>query len=44
MRGEHVDALCDELSCLPVLAACNAEKDLLDLLALAHTPQPDVNR
>jgi hypothetical protein len=46
MRGEHVDALCDELSRLPaaiaapIPAACNAKEDLLDLLALART-QPD---
>jgi transposase len=43
MRGEHVDALLDELSCLPtgiaapILAAWNAKEDLLDLLALART-------
>jgi transposase len=46
MRGEHVDALCDELSRLPaaiaapILAAWNAKEDLLDLLALART-HPD---
>jgi transposase len=46
MRGEHVDALCDELPRLPaaiaapILAAWNAKEDLLDLLALART-QPD---
>jgi len=43
MRGEHVDALLDELSRLPaaiatpILAAWNAKEDLLDLLALART-------
>jgi transposase len=46
MRGEHVDALLDELSALPgkiatpILAAWNAKEDLLDLLALART-NPD---
>lgn len=46
MRGEHVDALVDELSALPaaiaipILAAWNAKEDLLDLLALART-HPD---
>jgi transposase len=46
MRGEHVDALLDELSALPaaiatpILAAWNAKEDLLDLLALART-HPD---
>jgi transposase len=43
MRGEHVDALLDELSALPaaiatpIQAAWNAKEDLLDLLALART-------
>jgi HPt (histidine-containing phosphotransfer) domain-containing protein len=43
MRGEHVDALLDELSArpaaiaTPILAAWNAKEDLLDLLALART-------
>lgn len=46
MRGEHVDALLDELSTLPaaiatpIMAAWNAKEDLLDLLALART-NPD---
>ena len=46
MRGEHVDALCDELSRLPaaiatpILTAWSAKEDLLDLLALART-HPD---
>ena len=46
MRGEHVDALCDELTSLPakigvpILTAWNAKEDLLDLLALART-HPD---
>jgi transposase len=46
MRGEHVDALVDEISALPaaiaipILAAWNAKEDLLDLLALART-NPD---
>ncbi|MEV7238985.1 transposase [Streptomyces sp. NPDC051020] len=43
MRGEHVDALLDELSNLPkaigepITAAWNAKEDLLDLLATART-------
>jgi transposase len=43
MRGEHVDALLDELACLPkaigepIITAWNAKEDLLDLLALART-------
>ncbi|MET9474062.1 transposase [Streptomyces sp. NPDC002922] len=49
MRGEHVDALLDELSNLsnlsrvigaPITVAWNAEEDLLDLLATART-RPD---
>jgi transposase len=46
MRGEHVDALLDELACLPapigapITAAWHAKEDLLDLLATART-QPD---
>nr|WP_243420620.1 transposase [Micromonospora globispora] len=46
MRGEHVDALLDELSNLPkaigepITAAWNAKEDLLDLLATART-RPD---
>jgi transposase len=46
MRGEHVDALLDELSNLPaaiatpITAAWHAKEDLLDLLALART-HPD---
>jgi transposase len=46
MRGEHVDALLDELACLPapigapITAAWHATEDLLDLLATART-QPD---
>jgi len=46
MRGEHVDALLDELSNLPeaiaepITAAWHAKEDLLDLLALART-QPN---
>jgi transposase len=46
MRGEHVDALVDDLSALPeaisapILAAWNAKEDLLDVLALART-HPD---
>jgi transposase len=49
MRGEHVDALLDELSVLPaaiatpILSAWNAKEDLLDLLALART-NPDRER
>lgn len=43
MRGEHVDALLDDLACLPeaiaapITAAWHAKEDLLDLLALART-------
>jgi transposase len=43
MRGEHVDALLDELSNLPeaiaapITSAWHAKEDLLDLLALART-------
>jgi transposase len=43
MRGEHVDALLDELSNLPtaigepITTAWNAKEDLLDLLATART-------
>ncbi|MGC5008931.1 hypothetical protein [Streptomyces sp. DT203] len=43
MRGEHVDALLDELSNLPrvigapITVAWNAKEDLLDLLATART-------
>lgn len=43
MRGEHVDALVDELGALPagiatpILSAWNAKEDLMDLLALART-------
>jgi Transposase len=43
MRGEHVDALLDQLSNLPkaiaepITTAWNAKEDLLDLLALART-------
>ncbi|MFE7245655.1 ISL3 family transposase [Streptomyces sp. NPDC057580] len=46
MRGEHVDALLDELSNLPrvigapITVAWNAKEDLLDLLATART-RPD---
>jgi transposase len=46
MRAEHVDALLDELACLPaaigvpITAAWNAKEDLLDLLATART-HPD---
>lgn len=46
MRGEHVDALLDDLSNLPepiaaqITTAWHAKEDLLDLLALART-QPD---
>ncbi|MFD8001347.1 transposase [Streptomyces mirabilis] len=46
MRGEHVDALLDELSKLPrvigapITVAWNAKEDLLDLLATART-RPD---
>ncbi|WP_207914084.1 transposase [Micromonospora sp. KC213] len=46
VRGEHVDALVDDLSALPtpisapILAAWNAKEDLLDLLATART-HPD---
>ncbi len=46
MRGEHVDALLDDLSNLPeaiatpITSAWHAKEDLLDLLALART-QPD---
>jgi transposase len=49
MRGEHVDALVDDLSALPeaisrpILAAWNAKEDLLDLLATART-HPDRER
>ena len=43
MRGEHVDALLDELSNLPepiaapITTAWHAKEDLLDVLALART-------
>ncbi|MGW1409809.1 hypothetical protein [Streptomyces sp. NPDC002403] len=46
MRGEHVDALLDELSNLPtvigvsITVAWNAKEDLLDLLATADEPTP----
>jgi transposase len=46
MRGEHVDALLDDLSnqpepiAAPITTAWHAKEDLLDLLALART-QPD---
>ena len=46
MRGEHADALLDELVCLPapigapITAAWHAKEDLLDLLATPRT-QPD---
>src|SRR2546430_10779966 len=46
MRGEHVDALLDDLSnqpepiATPITTAWHAKEDLLDLLALART-QPD---
>ncbi|MFF8023305.1 transposase [Streptomyces sp. NPDC007896] len=49
MRGEHVDALLDELSNLPrvigapITVAWNAKEDLLDLLATART-RPDRER
>lgn len=49
MRGEHVDALLDDLSGLPaaigtpIVVAWNAKEDLLDLLALART-DPDRER
>ncbi len=46
MRGEHVDALLDELACLPravgvpITTAWNAKEDLLDLLATSRS-HPD---
>lgn len=49
MRGEHVDALLDELAGLPtaigapITAAWHAKEDLLDLLATART-HPDRER
>lgn len=49
MRGEHVDALLDELSNLPrvlgapITVAWNAKEDLLDLFATART-RPTGNR